>query len=282
MTIENEEYDAAFDEFASKKASASEESEVMDDVEDSQPEPEGDKPVLEESADDAETGDETPSDPVAEEIERLRQENQKWQHRYNSDIGRVNAYQKKIQELEQQVKSRPAKSDNPEPSGYSDKEWAALKEDFPEIAAAIEARSHYQEEQIQALRRQVEDSVGPIQQQAHQAFIQSQYQILESHHPDWKDVVQQNGFTNWLSMQPPSVQDLLSSDRAADAAYLLNTYKLASGVQQRQTDEISQKRQRQLRQSQTIPSRGVRKTNAVPEDDYDAAFDYYASKKAVR
>lgn len=293
MTTETEQddYDSAFDEFANKKAATDGERE------------EDDSTILDSGQGGDDSGDDQQSDggtddkggesdqgdkaDEVDELEKLRQENQQWQHRYNSNAGRVSAYQRKIQELEQQLQGaqKPAASgasENPDGSGYTDEQWATLKEDFPEIAAGIEAQAKRQEQQIQALRKQVEESIGPIQQQAHESFIQSQYQILEQQHPDYADVVKQEGFKNWLDMQPAAVRALTNSEEAADAAYLLSSYKLVAGVQQRQTDETNQKRQRQLRQSQTLPSRGARKTSAVPEDDYDAAFDYYASKKASR
>lgn len=287
MTQENDDYDSAFEEFAGKKSAA--EQEVRDDldleVDPADKDPNGDDLTSDQTGDTGSAeGEGEDSGGEVDELERLRQENQKWQHRYASDIGRVNAYQRQIQTLQQQLQStqKPAPGENPQDSGYTDQQWAALKEDFPEVAAGIEAQARRQEEQINALRKQIEESVGPIQQQAHESFIQSQYQILEQQHPDWSDVVKQEGFNSWLNMQPPSVRDLISSESAADAAFLLSSYKLAVGAQQRQTDETNQRRQRQLRQSQTIPSRGARKLSAVPEDDYDAAFDYYANKKATR
>lgn len=226
-------------------------------------------------------------DPLAE-LERYKQEAQQWQHRYNSDLGRQNALQRRIQEQEQQIKQLQSKapqasnqngSDNPEGSGYTDAEWEALKEDFPEVAQALEKRMAAVSSQYQQQIQQLQQQIQPIQQQAHEQYVSSQYQILEQQHPDWRDVAATNEFRQWVNTQPPAVQQLMGSENAADAAYLISNYKLASGVQQQQAQAVNQRRQRQLQNAQTIPNRGGRRTPGQPaEDDLDAAFDYFASQ----
>ncbi|MHB0775423.1 hypothetical protein [Halomonas sp. WWR20] len=242
---------------------------------------------------DGENAGETPADPLAD-LERYKQEAQQWQHRYQSDLGRQSALQRKITEQQQEIEQlrsggqkpeqKPGQQpsgDNPEGSGMSDTEWESLKQDFPDIAKALESKfgalsSHY-EQQINQLKGQLQ----PIQQQAQDQMMQAQYAALEQQHPDWRDTVSKPEFNNWLQQQPSAVQQLMSSESAADAAYLLSTYKLttspAPAAPQPNTN-LQQRRQRQLQSAQTVPNRGGRPRSAIPDNDEDALFDYFANQ----
>ncbi len=229
------------------------------------------------------------NDDPAAELDRLRQEAQQWQHRYQSDLGRQNALQRKIQEQQQQIeqlqKRSPqdgsgAEGENPEGSGYSDAEWQSLKEDFPEVAQAIEKRisavSSQYEQRIQDLQSQIQ----PIQQQAEVQALQAQQQALEAQHPGWQDTVKTPEFNDWLQQQPNAVQQLTSSSDAADAAFLLQSFKLSSGQSNENTQnrDLQNRRKRQLETARTVPNRGSRQRSKIPDDDPDALFDYYAER----
>lgn len=221
------------------------------------------------------------ADDRATELERYKQEAQQWQHRYNSDLGRQNALQRKIQEQQDLIRSlEQNRTQNPEGSGMSDSEWKNLQEDFPEIAAALEAKLNSVSAQYEQRITQLQSQLEPIQQQAQQQYVQAQYAVLEQQHPDWRDVATSQNFQSWLNTQPQPVRDLVNSDHAADAAYLIHTYKLESRMDQDLgTNEIRQRREKQLRQGQTITNRGGRpKSTLPPEDDFEAAFDFFATR----
>ncbi len=225
------------------------------------------------------------------QLEQYRSEAQNWQHRYNSDLGRQSALQRKIDEQNRLIeqlqsgKPQPPGGDNPEGSGVSDAEWDVLKQDFPEIAQAVESRINSQtgqyQQQIQKQQQvidQLQQQFQPIQEQAKTQYIEAQYNLLEQKHPDWRDVSGSNEFKSWVGQQPAAIQQLFeNSESAADAAYLLDTYKLTANPAQAPKDALRERRQRQLQSSQTIPNRSARRT-AVAEDDLDAAFDYYADR----
>ncbi|GAB2799070.1 hypothetical protein GCM10027040_27620 [Halomonas shantousis] len=226
------------------------------------------------------------ADPLAQ-LERYRQEAQQWQHRYQSDLGRQSALQRKIIEQQQLIEQlqkggqkpeQKATGENPEGSGMSDAEWEALKSDFPDLAKALDARlgamSSRYEQQIEQLKGQIQ----PIQQQAQDQAMQAQFSALDQQHPDWRDTVNKPEFHNWLQQQPPAIQKLTESDSAADAAYLLSTFKLTVGEAQQPNSQLQQRRQRQLQSAQTVPSRGGRQRSAIPDNDEDALFDYFANQ----
>lgn len=272
-----DEFDAAFEEFAGG-AAAQDEDDVTPDVPDAdddlgdEPEDEaGEEASLEPDEDDAQAPD------LAAELDRYKQESQQWQHRYNSDMGRQSALQRKITEQQQlidQLKAAPPAK----PANVSDSEWDSIKEDFPELAAAMDARLSSMTTQYEQQIQQLQGQLQPIQQQASEQYRDSQYQILEQQHPGWRELAGSTAFQTWVGDQPAAIQQLMSSESAADAAYLINSYKLVSGSNLPPKDDLRQRRQQQLRSSQSIPGRSGRKT-AVAEDDFDAAFEYYANRK---
>jgi len=291
---DDQEADALFNEFAGDKGASPEPE--PDDA--GQPRDEhgrfaaadGDGEEGEPGDDEPTEGDAPPQETAEQRVERLEREAQQWQHRYQSDLGRQNALQRKIQQLEQenrQLQQRGSQSadnggeagDNPDGSGYSDAEWEELKQDFPDMARAIEKQMGAMQSRYEQRINQLEQQLSPIQAQAEQQAYRAQEQALESQHPDWRDVVQTPDFHAWLREQPPAVQQLTNSEEAADAAFLLQSYKLTKGQAAPQANQgLQQRRQRQLQAAQTVPNRGGRRRSEIPDDDEDALFDYFASK----
>lgn len=285
--VSNDEFDSAFDEFAG------------DAPDNEQPRDEQgrfaaqaqDEDTEDDKAEDFPEAAEAP-DP-ASELERFKREAETWQHRYNSDLGRQNALQRKIQEQEQliqQLQSKaPTQGGNPEGSGMSDADWNTLKEDFPEVAKAIEVQVNALSSRYEQEISQLKGQIGPIQQQAQEQFINQQVQALATQHPDYQDYMTPanvspdqwtptaRDFQNWLLTQPPAVQQVAQSDNAADAAFLISSYKLHTAQSQQRVDDVTRQRQRKLEQAKTIPSRSSHK-RSVANDDFDAAFDEFAER----
>lgn len=253
---------------------AGEESE--DAVSQGQEEEEEQTGVLEPEEDPEEPEESEDPDPL-KELAAAKEELQRWQHKYNSDLGRQNAYQRQIQEKDQLIaRLQSTQSANP---GVVNKDWATLKEDYPDIAqgisALIEEKDARHAQEIQSLKQSLE----PIQAQAKESFVAQQYQILAYEHPDYAEIAASPEFNKWVQTQPHNVMQMMESDNAADAAYLLRTYKneMSPGLQA--TSELKQRREKQLRQAQNVPSRGGRSQQVMPpDDDFEAAFDYFADR----
>lgn len=284
--VDDSEYDAAFEEFAGggDNTDAPQESEdpTSEDAEEVV-EQEGGESDGEQSNEDGEQA-ETPKE--SEEVANLKAQLQAANHKFNSVNGRINAYQRQIEQLKQQQRApQPSAGDNPQGSGMSDAKWEQLKQDYPDIAEAMEAqlngvRSQYQNE-LQQLRQQVEPIQQKQQEAEYNSHISSQMEALNSAHPDWQDVVRTAEYTSWLQQQPQAIQQLMGSTSAEDNIYLLNTFKSTRSNAQAtpDTNPVQQRRERQLQQAKTIPNRSRSGgQNAIAEDDFDAAFDYYASK----
>ncbi|MBJ2129064.1 hypothetical protein JC525_08955 [Alteromonas sp. IB21] len=268
--VDDSEYEDAFNEMAG---------DASEDIEAPEPESNGGQ----ESAGTDESEAEEPQEP--DELTKLKEENQRLQHQFNSVNGRVSAYQRQAEQYKQQLEQRqqPQVGDNPQGSGMSDEKWEQLKEDYPDIAEAMESQLNGIRSQYEGELTRIKGEVEPLkqyQQQAQQELhISSQMQALESQHPDWRDVVQTDEYGQWLQTQPPSVQALMESTDAQDNIFLLNTFKATRAPQAPVQNPVISKRERQLRQSQTVPSRSTKGgQNDIADDDYEAAFNYYAEK----
>lgn len=227
-----------------------------------------------------------------------------WKHKYQSDLGRQNALQHQIAELKQQnqqlqghQKNDPQQDtgENPQGSGMSDAQWDALKEEFPEIASAFESRMAAVEQNYQGqiqkqsqMMEQLQNQFQPIQQQAVQQHKAAQVENLKTQHADFADYFVPPGvpldqlpekaqkFKSWLGQQPGNVQQMVHSNDAADAAWLLSSFKQAA---QPDTSDLRAKRKQQLQTAQTTPRRGA----AAVQDsgDFDALFNEFANKKSA-
>jgi len=268
---DDSEFEAAFNEAADKFSAEQEHESPPDDETEQMP---GD-----------DTGAETDEQPPENDLDKLKRERDYWEHRYNSDVGRISAYQRQnqdyqrqIQELSQKVASGSnarEQNQNHEQARESlaqeinDSSWEELNEDFPEIAKAVDKRlSNEIDRAIASRLAHVEQTIAPIQQRLHQETINREYAALDAAHPDWRDVAQSADFGNWLNTQPPTVQNMITSTEAADAAWLIDNFKRTTN----RSNNIQQQRQQRLAASVGINSRREsRQPDAT--DDFDSAFD---------
>ncbi len=276
MSEENEEqsFNDAFDELAEGESTSSEDTlETFDDeVDDDGQEEEGQALVLEEES--KETG---PALSVEEQLSAAQDELQQWQHRYNSDLGRQHAYQRQLKQQQQTIE-KLQQSSSPS-TAAADNSWKLVAEDYPDIAEGVKSLFEKQANEHRAELNRVRGELQPIQEQARKSYIDQQFVMLEKEHPDYREVAKSGEFKSWVATQPHPIQEMIQSEQAGDAAYLLRAYKndVSPGLQA--TSELRQRREKQLRQGQTVPSRGGRsKSNLPPEDDFEAAFDFFASR----
>ncbi|MGS2743603.1 hypothetical protein ACU6TU_08400 [Halomonas sp. LS-001] len=273
----DDEFDSAFDEYAGKSTAPDERDEYY---REEAPEPE---PAPEPA----------PEPDVSERLKTLETENQKLRHSDASQRGRLGAYQRQINELQQQLQQRQQQTQHANGQEKTDDErrdevaqemgsddWQAFKDDFPDMARAVEARLDTDRQKQAQLAQQIaslQSAVQPIQQQAHEQAIQSEYARLEDRHSDWRDVIRAPEFKTWLQVQNPAIKALAASDSADDASALIDFYKgmVPTGNNSRATHD---KRQDRLASAQTVSRRGAAQQRGTPED-FDAAFDHYAAKR---
>lgn len=193
---------------------------------------------------------------------RLQQERDHFEHSFKSQVGRVSALQKKI---------------DSEPEASAEKEVDAdlqgVMNDYPEIAKPI----------IDYLEKKYADigsKIAPIEQveqqrQAQEAkqYISDQLSILDRDNAGWRNTIASTDYNDWLNKQPAPVRQMADSNSATDYQYLLTSYEAT----QNKSADLTARRQAKLAANVQVPSSGVSKKSTAP-DDFDAAWDYYASK----
>jgi hypothetical protein len=218
------------------------------------------------------------------------------QQNVRSNSGRVSAYQQKINQLEAQLKQVQA-TPHAESDGIPQQDAQAIARqvvddlmsgDEEKAAAALAealtrgAVGTQQTVDDNYVRNIVNEAVRPFQEAEKSRFRQTQEQTLETIHPDWRDTARSDEFRQWVVNQPESVQTLMQSDSASDAATLLNYFKQSRPAPQMQeapvpnerVAQIQAKRERQLSQGQTPSTRGGRAVGGAAPDDPDALFEY--------
>ena len=288
---ETDDFDSAFDEFANKDR-------------DDEPQEPASEPALEDDPEDH--GDDEGDDLAAKlaRLEALERENQRLKQSEASQRGRVGAYQRQINELQRQMQERqqaaqqaqqPPQRDGQAPEGDDQQrqdmaqsmgleDWDAFKEDFPDMARAFEARlaaDRQERARLEERLAEYEPALQSIQQQAQEQHLQAQEDALAARHPDWREVVAAPQFAEWLNQQPESLQRLTTSDDAAEAAALLDMYRAQTGTLSGTDSRAAthDRRQQRLANAQGVSRRGAAPRSGAP-DDFDAAFDHYAAKKA--
>ena len=276
MSEENEEqsFNEAFDELAEGESTSSEEApeSLTNEVDDDGKEEEGQALLLEEESEKTEQ-----ALSIEDQLDAAQGELQQWQHRYNSDLGRQNAYQRQLKEQQQTIE-KLQQSSTASPSA-GDNSWKLVAEDYPDIAEGVKSLFEKQANEHRFELDRVRGELQPIQEQARKSYVDQQFVMLENEHPDYREVAVSEEFKGWVATQPGPIQEMIQSEQAGDAAYLLRAYKNDVQPGQQATSELKQRREKQLRQGQTVPSRGGRsKSNLPPEDDFEAAFDFFASR----
>lgn len=283
----DDEYERAFAEFSGEKDDAEG---VEDDAPVAQDEP--DAPEAEQA--------QAPDDPFAglsesqkKVVEGMQQKLAAADHEIRSNRGRIAALQRKAQEATAPKQQEPR--DLAQPTGVSEDRWNEFKKDFPEVAEVFEARLQHME---QLVDQRLGQATQPIKELEHRQYLQGQYAALEAAHPDWNAAVKSSEFRSWLSAQPQSVQQIMASEDASEASWLIGRFKQdvaaiqAQRARQQRAPEgnpaqttvgqLNEQRNRRLKESAGIGSAKSTAGQSGPPDDYDAAFDYYARKKAAR
>jgi hypothetical protein len=276
-SAEVDDFDSAFAEFSGETPDVPVEDEQETPVEVAEETPE-----VTEVTETSET-EQTESDPFAGLSEQQKQYFAELQkkaseadHTIKSQIGRVSALQKKINDLES---SKAAPKSAPEVRKPSNPVWEAAKSEYPTIFEPME-------QELAEIRQMVSEQVGqatqPIRELQHERYISHQFAALEAAHPDYKDVVATDTFRSWLSAQPPQIQAFAASEDANEASYLLSTFKAITGSKPRevsQVAEIKEQRKAKLEAATGIQSKGATNPSVGgAPDDFDAAFEFFSRK----
>ena len=182
------------------------------------------------------------------QFNQLQQANQQLQQQYSAVTGRLAPTQRELDALKKQLAQQEQQKANGKTSGPTADEIAGMTDDeleqeWPEVAAALKRR---ETALLQQMQQRIQQELTPLQEIREQFQQQQVEQVkqrelgrLAQAHPDYREVVSNPGFRQWLGSQPPAVQQIAASMSADDNIALLNLYKQANrtaakpGAQQR-------------------------------------------------
>jgi len=225
------------------------------------------------------------SDEQKTALESLQNDRNSISHRLKSDEGRVSALQRKINELEAARAAAPVQL--PTVDTGEEIDLGTFEEDYPDISQAVnklvQSKMASERQDFEAamgqLQSQMTSAVEPFQAAEKQRYDQSQLESLNQAHPDWKAVATSTGFVDWVKIQPDAVRQMFNSDDAADAGYLVSSYKQTLPQVAAEPVAPVANNNEALQNAVTPTSRRAAPvTNSIP-DDYEAAFDYYTKSK---
>jgi len=197
------------------------------------------------------------------------------EHRVSSDAGRVRTYQGQVSDLQKKVNQQAPVEEPPE--------VAALREDMPEAAKAIEAMVESRMGLREAAGGADNERLAALEMSAAKEEVALQQERLTEEHPDWREIAQSPEYARWYNMQSPRGQALASSNEADDVSRALDLYQMDALRDSGETgqDESYEDAQDELRsQGAEQPESGVAGYGgeSAPGDDLDAAFEYYANR----
>lgn len=212
------------------------------------------------------------------------EEKQEHTKRIRDLSGQVGGLKQKLAQLETARAASSDKADSPTDTQVSEatrqggSKLEALREDFPEIAEAIdEIRSQLTppkapepepDPEPETPAPEPEEDDGPSEQER----MRTQLEIYEAH-SDWREVVRSDEFQAWVAQQSDEVRAAYeSSPRAKDAISILNMFKSSMTPPKRKPDTSRL-------ESAVTPTEGKSVTRPKPlteEEAFEAGF------KAVR
>jgi hypothetical protein len=166
----------------------------------------------------------------------------------------------------------------------SDEEWDALKEEFPTWGSAVEKKFASERastlNEIKALKAEIgtlksgtpSEEIG---QKIENIKIDLAKQMVSLSHPDWEQTVKTPEFGAWLNAQPAETRQKCESWNAADATFVLNSFK--DNKKSKTAAEIAADRKERLNKSQNPSSGRVRQSDKLDDDMTD---DEYRKKVA--
>lgn len=157
----------------------------------------------------------------------------------------------------------------------SGEKLTALKDDFPEWAEALQegldaVASRIPQIDEGAINQRLESTEQTAQQLMQRA---RQMARLDHVHPEWEQTIQSDAYQNWLANQPADIQQLTSSENAADAIKVLN--KFQEHHEASAPDLTAQRRQTSRLESAITPTTGGQVTRRQPKTEHEEFLEAF-------
>jgi len=238
----------------------------------------------------ADTPPENEEPGIEERLAAAERERDDWKHRYQSNDGRVSAFQRKAEGFERQLQElqdkQPSQAEADQASeALQNGKWDEFKQDFPEVATSVEAYIATQFGDLKSQVGQLQQTIQPMKETVQSVSDQREEAALAAEHSDWKEIDGSADFHTWLGQQPSTIKGMYGTG-AANAAYLINSYKVVKGLNtpaegghappNEQAETLRKQREQTLETSELPVSRGGH-ANADLDDEVDL-FDSIAKK----
>lgn len=267
---EQDEFEAAFAEFSGERDELSNEQEAVVDETPAEPE----QPEVESQTEEPLVQGANESDADFEtRLKAAESAAQEWEHKFKSEVGRQTALQRKVQELEAQLKAQPQSQ---QAQRQYSKRMESLMGDFPEIAEALQAEL---EEQLSLVRNELQQTLAPVRQLEEQRRFEAEEQQVKAKYPDYAQLVNSQEFMSWFQSQPDPVKSLAASPYAKDAIAVMDYFSATRRqvAANPEVQNIQAKRQQALEKHVSIKNSAPAPVNDGP-DDFEAAFNHFASR----
>lgn len=195
---------------------------------------------------------------------------------------RVGGLQNALQNQPKEKQAEKAEVKEPE----VDKEWEALKEEYPEDAEkfnAIEKKFAGKSAEkvvipdVDAIRTQLETDFSKKLTDAQQSFEE---RLLTFAHKDWKQQVSTPEYAAWLVTQAPDVQEKANhSNDAMDAIEVISAYKESRKQPEEKKESITEQREKRLARSTETPRTGKTAKTKLEADMTDDEYREYSARK---
>lgn len=160
---------------------------------------------------------------VRQEIETREKAARDFENRWKAQSGQLGPTQKKLAELERQLRESQAKQTAAQSAGMTEDAWARYEREFPEESAAFKARLNPLQEQVQTMASQL------AEWQQEREFNAAAQQLAKEH-PDWQELDNDPVFGEWFDAQPDVVKEMFPDGQKASpkhVAWLVGEFKKA-------------------------------------------------------
>lgn len=217
---------------------------------------------------------------VRQEIETREAARRDYENRWKAQAGQLAPTQKKVAELERQLREVNQRQAQEKPAGMSESAWSRYKREFAEESQAIE-------ELVNPLREQLKTATEQLEEWRQEREFAEATKQLANQHPDWQKFDDDPVFGSWFDAQPDQVKRLFPEGQRAnpaDVAWLLTEFKRAEqialileGQQQQPAVTASPKAAAAVarrEQQKRDPVIGIRTGQSAPSGRRNAAGSY--------
>jgi seryl-tRNA synthetase len=217
-------------------------------------------------------------------IEAAEKRAAKLENDNRSMAGRMSAYQRKYEEAAGKRPVEVVKQETAEQSA----EWTQFKEDYPDIAKAIEAR--YTSSLPASSDEAMKSVVEYVEHEKRSRFLHDAWDAVEAVHAGWRDTGKTTEFQEWKSSST-TYEKLASSDDIADAIALFDLYdahrsragtKTPDAAQTAAADKLAARRDAQVEGAKSTNNSAQQPNPDVDLNSPDQLFEFYAQKSNKR